>query len=72
MHILNNKHEYGPIQSTMTLIKNLQKRMAYKHFRKLLYTTIFSKWNNDQGTATRGGKHLILDHKTHYTTHACA
>jgi hypothetical protein len=37
MHILNNRHEYGPITNTMTLLRNEQKRQP-DYWRKNSYS----------------------------------
>jgi hypothetical protein len=37
LHILNNRHEYGPIHSTMTLFKTCKKRLENECHGKLLH-----------------------------------
>jgi hypothetical protein len=38
-HVSNNKHEYGPVQTTEQLI-NMQQRLVYELPREILYSTI--------------------------------
>jgi len=39
MHILNNKHEYGPINNTMTLLKHVNKTLLLLPYEKLYIQT---------------------------------
>jgi len=37
MHILQNANEYGPMETTMTLLHSAQKKRTNEHLGKLLY-----------------------------------
>jgi hypothetical protein len=73
LHILNNKHEYGPLQSTMELIKSCKKkRMAHEYIRESLYTNILSKTNKIQDRKTPHSSSLPLPLTTHMRSTLCS
>lgn len=40
LHILNNRHEYGTIHSTMKVLKRCRKGKKNEHFGKLLHAKV--------------------------------
>ena len=66
-HILNNKHEYSPINNTVTLVKHTNKTSLLLRYKQLHIQT--SRQHNQRISEQLTGERNPIYHLIHYTFH---
>jgi hypothetical protein len=66
-HILSNVHEYGPIETIITLLHTAQKGKRMNTLENY-YIQLLSSRQNHQRTDTQRNKSIIWTHQSHTTT----